>query len=69
MRKVYRPQLEAKKHRMKRRAGEVVREAGRAILLTGAIAVVAVALLAGYDWMIRSPTCVSARPSSGDARS
>ena len=32
-----------------------MREAGRAILLTGAIAVVAVALLAGYDWMIRSP--------------
>jgi len=55
MKKAYRPQMEARKHRLKRRAGEALREAGRAILLTGVIAVVTATLLAGYDWMIRSP--------------
>jgi cell division protein FtsQ len=55
MKKPYRLHWEVKKNRLKRRAGEVLREIGRAILLTGAIAVVAVVLLAGYDWMIRSP--------------
>ena len=55
MKKPFRLQLEAKKHRLKRRAGEVLREIGRAILLTGAIAVVTAVLLIGYDWIIRSP--------------
>ena len=47
--------LEAKKHRARRRAGGVVRELGRVILLTGAIAAVAASLLIGYDWVIRCP--------------
>ena len=55
MKKVYRPHLEARKHRMRRRAGDVLLEMGRAVLLTGAIVAVTAGLLAGYDWMIRSP--------------
>ena len=37
MKNPFRLQLEAKKNRLRRRAGEVLREIGRAILLTGAI--------------------------------
>jgi cell division protein FtsQ len=55
MKKGFRQQLEAKKHRARRRAGEVVRETGRGILLTAAIITVTVALLIGYDWVIRCP--------------
>ena len=55
MKKGFRLQLEAKKHRARRHAGGVIRELGRVILLTGAIAAVAAALLIGYDWIIRCP--------------
>lgn len=55
MKKAYRPHLEARKHRLRRRAGDVLLETGRVILLTGAIVVVTAVLLAGYDWMIHSP--------------
>ena len=55
MKKPFRLQLEAKKNRLKRRAGEVLREIGRAILLTGAIVVVTAVLLIGYDLTLRSP--------------
>ncbi len=55
MKKPFRLQLEAKKHRLKRHAGEVLWEIGRAVLLTGGIAAVTALLLFGYDWTIRSP--------------
>ena len=55
MKKPFRMQLEAKKNRLRRRAGEVLREIGRAILLTGAIVFVTAALLIGYDRILRSP--------------
>jgi len=55
MKTSYRQQWEAKKNRLKRRAGDVLRETGRALLLTGAVACVAFALLAAFDFMIRSP--------------
>jgi cell division protein FtsQ len=55
MQKGFRQQLEAKKHRARRNAGGVIRELGRVILLTGAVAAVAAALLIGYDWVIRCP--------------
>ena len=55
MKTSYRQQWEAKKNRLKRRAGDVLRETGRAILLTGAVAVVAIVFLAAFDFMIRSP--------------
>ena len=55
MKKGFRQQLEAKKHRARRHAGGVIRELGRVVLLTGAIAAVAASLLIGYDWIIRSP--------------
>jgi cell division protein FtsQ len=55
MKTTYRPQLEARKNRLKRRAGEIFREIGRVFLLTGVIVAVTVALLAAYDYMARSP--------------
>ncbi|MBU2055132.1 MAG: FtsQ-type POTRA domain-containing protein [Proteobacteria bacterium] len=55
MKASYRQQWEAKKNRLKRRAGDVLRETGRAILLTGAVAGVAFVFLAAFDLMIRSP--------------
>ncbi len=48
-------QLEAKKNRLRRRAGEVLREIGRMFLLTGAIVFVTAALVIGYDLILRSP--------------
>jgi cell division protein FtsQ len=54
MKKPFRLKLEAKKNRLKRRAGEVLREIGRALLLTGGIAAVAALLLLGFDLTIRS---------------
>jgi len=48
-------QSEAKKNRLRRRAGEVLREIGRVILLTGAIVFVTAALVSGYDMILRSP--------------
>jgi cell division protein FtsQ len=55
MKKGFHLQLEAKKYRARRYAGGVLREIGRVILLTGAIAAVTAALLIGYDWIIRCP--------------
>lgn len=55
MKRPFHQQLEARKHRLKRRAGEVLREIGRAVLLTGGIAAVTALLLVGYDLTIRSP--------------
>ena len=55
MKKLFRLQWEAKKNRLRRRAGEVLREIGRAILLTGAIVLVTAALLIGYDRILCSP--------------
>lgn len=46
--------MEARKHRMKRRAGDVLREIGRAVLLMGGIIAVTALLLVGYDLTIRS---------------
>lgn len=54
MKKQLHQQLEAKKHRLERHAGEILREIGRAILLTGGIAAVTALLLVGYDLTIRS---------------
>ena len=48
-------QSEAKKNRLRRRAGEVLREIGRVILLTGAIVFITAALVIGYDLILRSP--------------
>jgi cell division protein FtsQ len=55
MKRGFRLHLEARKHRLKRNAGNLLREIGRAILLTGTIAVITAALIIGYDWVIRSP--------------
>ena len=55
MKKAFRLKLEAKKNRLKRRAGEVFREIGRALLLTGGIAAVAALLLLSFDLTVRSP--------------
>lgn len=55
MKASFRQQWEANKNRLKRRAGDVLRETGRAILLTGAVAGAAFVLLAAFDFMIRSP--------------
>lgn len=55
MKKLFRLQWEAKKNRLRRRAGEVLREIGRAILLTAAIVLVTAALLIGYDRILCSP--------------
>jgi cell division protein FtsQ len=55
MKKPFRMQLEAKKNRLRHRAGEVLREIGRVILLTGAIVFITAALVIGYDLILRSP--------------
>jgi len=55
MKKSYRLQWEVKKNRLKRRAGDVLWEIGRALMLTGAVVVVTATLLAAYDGTIRSP--------------
>jgi len=55
LKKGFRLRLEAKKHRARRRASGIIRELGRVILLTGSIAAVAISLLIGFDWVIRSP--------------
>ena len=55
MKKPFRMQLEAKKNRLRRRAGEVLREIGRVILLTGIIVFITAALVIGYDRILRSP--------------
>jgi cell division protein FtsQ len=55
MKKPFRLQLEAKKNRLRRHAGEALREVGRALLLTGAIVFVTATLLIGCDWILRSP--------------
>jgi len=55
MKRPFHMQLEAKKNRLRRRAGEVLREIGRVILLTGAIVFITVALVIGYDRILRSP--------------
>lgn len=54
MKKPFLIQWEAKKNRLKRRAGEVLREIGRAILLTGAIMFTTAALVIGYDLLLYS---------------
>ncbi len=48
-------QLEARKHRAKRRAGGVIREVIQVISLLAAIVVVTAGLLAGYDWVLSAP--------------
>ena len=55
MKRPFRMQLEAKKNRLRRRAGEVLREICRVILLTGAIVFITAALVIGYDRILRSP--------------
>jgi cell division protein FtsQ len=55
MKKLFRLQWEAKKNRLRRRAGEALREIGRALLLTAAIVLVTAALLIGYDRILCSP--------------
>lgn len=55
MKKPFRLQLEVKKNRLRRRAGEVLREIGRVIVLTGAIVSVTATLLIGYDQILLSP--------------
>ena len=55
MKKPFRLQLEVKKNRLRRRAGEVLREIGRVIFLTGAIVFVTATLLIGYDQLLLSP--------------
>lgn len=55
MKKPFRLQLEVKKNRMRRRAGEVLREIGQAIFLIGAVVSVTATLLIGYDQLLLSP--------------
>jgi len=55
MKKPFQFQLDAKKNRLRRRAGEVLREIGRVTLLMGAVVFVTATLLIGYDWLLRSP--------------
>jgi cell division protein FtsQ len=54
MKKRFHLQLEAKKNRLKRRAGDILWEIGQAVFLTCSIAVVTALLLFGYDWTVRS---------------
>jgi cell division protein FtsQ len=54
MKKPFRLQLEVKKNRLRRRAGEVLREIGRVIFLIGAIVFVTSTLLIGYDQILLS---------------
>jgi cell division protein FtsQ len=46
---------EARKNRIKRNAGAVLREIGQVILLMGAIAAITTVLLVAYDSILRSP--------------
>jgi cell division protein FtsQ len=55
MKKPFHLHWEAKKNRLRRSAGEVLREIGRTILLTGAIVLVTAVLLIGYDRILCSP--------------
>lgn len=55
MKKTFRLNLEAKKHRLRRRVDQVLWDIGRAFLLTGGIVAVTALLFAGYDWALRSP--------------
>jgi len=55
MKKPFRLQLDVKKNRLRRRAGELLREIGRVIFLTGAIVFVTATLLIGYDQLLLSP--------------
>ncbi len=55
MKKLFRRQLEVKKNRMKRRAGEALREIGRVFFLTVAIVSITATLLIGYDQILLSP--------------
>lgn len=55
MKKPFRLQLDVKKNRLRRRAGEVLREIGWVIFLTGAIVFVTATLLIGYDQILLSP--------------
>ena len=55
MKKPFRMQMEAKKNRMRRRAGDVLRETGMAFLLIGAIVFVTTVLVIGYDQILRCP--------------
>jgi cell division protein FtsQ len=55
MKNPFRLQLEVKKNRLRRRAGEVLREIGGVIFLTGAIVFVTATLLIGYDQILLSP--------------
>ncbi|OIP91447.1 MAG: hypothetical protein CO013_07160 [Syntrophobacterales bacterium CG_4_8_14_3_um_filter_58_8] len=55
MKKPFRLQLEVKKNRLRRCAGEALREIGGVIFLTGAIVFVTATLLIGYDQILLSP--------------
>jgi len=55
MKKPFHLQLDVKKNRLKRRAGEVLREIGQMIFLIGAIVFVTATLLIGYDQILLSP--------------
>jgi cell division protein FtsQ len=55
MKTTYRLQLEAKKNRLKRRAGEALQETARALLLMGVIVAATAVLLAAFDCAVRSP--------------
>ncbi|MCE5283974.1 MAG: FtsQ-type POTRA domain-containing protein [Deltaproteobacteria bacterium] len=55
MRKRFRLKLDARRNRLKRRAGDWMREIGQMTLLMGAIAAVTAILLTGFDWVVRNP--------------
>lgn len=55
MKKPFHLQLEVKKNRLRRRAGEALRETGRVFFLIGAILVVTATLLIGYNQLLLSP--------------
>ncbi|MCE5265641.1 MAG: FtsQ-type POTRA domain-containing protein [Deltaproteobacteria bacterium] len=55
MKKFFRLQWEARKNRWRRRAGEVLREIGRSLMLIGAIVLVTAVLLVGYDRILCAP--------------
>jgi cell division protein FtsQ len=55
MKTPYRVQFEAKKNRMKLRAGDVLREAGRVFMLTGAIVALTALFIAAFDFTLRFP--------------
>ena len=55
MKRSYHLQWEAKKNRIRRNAGDTLREVGRVLLLIGAIVFITSALLTVYDQVLRSP--------------